>query len=267
MWIGIHSALSPEIVNAFFVLFFFFLDRTRWDAGAWRVTRRRALLPLQRRGGVVPPIHCPFFSYHHHVFFTFLSCPSFRRLVALTECYNQKEQEVHEEEHYVMGYKTVAVIIIMWTYRVHFDSHLFVNFLYVFRQRFQHQSVAPWCSIPCPFWSRVTTLDTVCWQVEINDFTPHIELVCCSLIQWLGFPLLWLKLKLLLSSNLDLGCGDLFLWNFIDMHKFQTFGWPNFYGMLLGGNSLFWTCENTPQSWHKCDHWGPPFLSCEAQKH
>jgi hypothetical protein len=31
--------------------------------------------------------------------------------------------------------------------------------------------------------------------------------------------------------------------------------------MLLGGNSLFWTCENTPQSWHKCNHWGPPFLS------
>jgi len=65
----------------------------------------------------------------------------------------------------------------------------------------------------------------------------------------------------------DLGCRDLFLWNFIDMHKFQTFGWPNFCGMLLGGNSLFWTCENTPQSWHKCNHWGPPFLSCEAQKH
>lgn len=181
--------------------FLFCLVRTRWDAGAWRVTRRRALLPLQRTGGVVPPIHCPFFSCYHHVFFTFLSCPSFRRLVAITECYNQKEQEVHEEEHYVMGYKMVAVIIFMWTYRVHFNSHVFVNFLYVFRQRFQHQSVAPWCSIPCPFWSRVTTLDMVCWQVEINDFTPYIELVCCSLILWLGFPLLWLKLNLLLSSK------------------------------------------------------------------
>jgi hypothetical protein len=50
---------------------------------------------------------------------------------------------VHEEEHYVMGYKMVAVIILMQTYRVHFDSHVFVIFLYVFRQRFQHQSVAP----------------------------------------------------------------------------------------------------------------------------